>query len=145
MTRIEQLQKLVEFALTAPKNQNFTVILGELKPHEVIEIEKKTGLNLEGYTHIVDRFAVGHTLKVHGNEKEEALRGQVAVTPQDFKKIPRILKTDNIVYQGKNSKGLDCILYEAIIGNTYYYVVEVRTKRKQLAMTTMYKRKPRKK
>ena len=145
MTRMEQIAQLVEFTLTAPKDKNFTVVLGKLKAHEVLAIEKKAGINLEGYTHIVDRFAVGHTLKLHGNDKEEALRGQIAVTPADFKKIPRILKCENIVYLGKNSKGLDCILYEAIIGNIFYYVVEVRTKRKHLAMATMYKRKPRKK
>lgn len=145
MTKIEKIAKLVEFTLTAPKEKNLVVNLGELKPHEVVAIEKTTGIDLTGYIHVIDRFAVGHTLKVHGDEKEESLRGQIAVTPADFKKIPRILKSDNIIYQGKNSKGLDCILYEAVIGSIFYYVVEVRTKRKHLAMATMYKRKPRKK
>lgn len=40
MTKIEKIAKLVEFTLTAPKEKNLVVNLGELKPHEVVAIEK---------------------------------------------------------------------------------------------------------
>lgn len=145
MTRLEQIRQLVAFAINAPKNQNRIVKLGALKEHEVERIEKLTGFNLAGYERILDRFAIGHTLKIHGDVEVEAERGQVAVTDKDFEKIPRILKTENIIFIGQNKKGKDLFLYEAVIGNTFYYVEEIRTRRKQLAMVSMYKRKPRKK
>lgn len=145
MTRLEQINALIFFSKTAPKNENRIVKLGQLKPHEVKRIQDITGFNLEGYERIVDRFAVGHTLKVHGDQEGEALRGQIAVTEADFLKLPRIIKSENIIYAGKNKRGQDCLLYEATIGNIFYYVEEIRKGRKQLAMVTMFKRKPKKK
>ena len=72
----------------------------------------------------------------------EAKRGQIAITEEDFELVPIIVKSQNIIHVSKNKIGNDLILYEAIIKDTFYYVEEVRKGRKELCMTTMYKRKP---
>ncbi|MFN8264107.1 MAG: hypothetical protein U0T07_11305 [Chitinophagales bacterium] len=69
------------------------------------------------------------------------LRGQIAVKETDFILIPEILKSENIIYSNKDKIGNDCLLYQAEIDSVYYYIVEIRTGKKQLAMQTMYKRK----
>ena len=105
-------------------------------------LELKTGFKLSGYKRIIDKFSINHTLKNHGNIKTEALRGQIAITDEDFELIPEIMLSKNIIHTSKNNMGNDLILYEAIIENTFYYVEEVRKGKKELCTTTMYKRKP---
>jgi hypothetical protein len=56
--------------------------------------------------------------------------------------IPQIVSSENIIWVGKNKLGRDCLLYEAIIDEVFYYVEEIRVGRKGLAMNTLYKRKP---
>ena len=91
---------------------------------------------------MVDKFAINHTIKKHGDAVQEKLRGQIAITNEDFELIPKINKSKNIIHLSKNKFGNDVLLYEAVIKDTFYYVEEVRTGKKELCMTTMYKRKP---
>ncbi len=85
--------------------------------------------------------SINHSIKQHGNRKKEKLRGQIAITPEDFELVPQIVKSKNVIFAGKNRLGHDCLLYQARINNTYYYIEEIRTGRKHLALNTFYKRK----
>lgn len=141
MTRKQKIRKLVEFATKDKSTSNQIVLIGELTDTDVTLLKAKTGFNLAGYSRIIDKSAVKHTLDFHGNPKTENARGQIAVVAEDFELIPEILKSKNVIFSGKNKLGRDCLLYEAHIGNTYYYVEEIRTGRKHLALQTLYKRK----
>ena len=141
MNTTNAIKKLVSFALTNKTNVNKIVSLGLITPKEAIILKAKTGFSLEGYERVIDIFSIKHTLKNHGNEKAEKLRGQIAVTESDFEKIPDIIKSENVIFTGKNKQGKTCLLYEAKLGNTYYYIEEIRTGRKNLMLNTLYKRK----
>lgn len=96
-----------------------------------------------GYSHVIDGFAVRHTLKTHGDARGEAARGQLPVTEADFQYIPEVVRQyDTVFNAGKNGVGRDVIRYEKNIGDdTVFVVEEVRSKRNQLAFQTMWKRK----
>ena len=142
MTNQEEIAALVDFALTDKTNKNRVVRFGEIDDLQAIAIHDKTEIDVSGYTRIIDVYGVKHTFIQHGNPTTEAKRGQIAVTKEDFLLIPQIVLTENIIYSGKNKIGKDCLLYEAIINDIFYYVEEIREGRKELAMTTLYKRKP---
>ena len=107
-------------------------------------IEKQIGLKLVGVERIMDTSAIRHTLRNHGSESTEAPRGQVAVSLDDFGRIPLILKEpDNITYWGKNALKQDVFLYEKKIGDIYFVgeAVKVVSAGNKLVFQTMYKRK----
>lgn len=88
------------------------------------------------------RPVYGTRLKKHGKARAEAARGQIAVTPDDFKLIPQIVSApDGIDRVGVSGIGRALIRHTKRIGDAYYVVEEVRTGRKTLALETMYKRK----
>ncbi|MEQ1554090.1 MAG: hypothetical protein ABL929_07925 [Ferruginibacter sp.] len=133
MTKKEIIKKLVLFSIKDKTVQNKIVGLGIVSDTQAVMLKAKTGFNLAGYKRVIDKYAIKHTLKKHGNEKQEKLRGQIAVTEKDFENIPEIVQSQNVIFSGKNRQGKDCLLYEAKIGNTYYYVEEIRTGKKAIS------------
>lgn len=107
-----KIKELVQFARTRKNAINRYVEIDKVTDKEAALIKLKTELDVKGYTHIIDKSAINHTLKHHGNDKQEKLRGQIAVTENDFLLIPEILKSENIIYTGKSKLGKDCILYQ---------------------------------
>ena len=107
-----------------------------------LDIIHLTHLGLENYTHILDNFSVIHAFKKHGNAQKEVLRGQIAIEIIDFQHIQIIISEyDEIIYGQMNDTGNRLIKYvKAIEGVNYFYVVEIRTGRKEFAMQTFYKR-----
>ena len=138
----KEIKDLVEFAINSknPINSKLQISIIDALEAEILEI--KTGFKLIGFKRIIDKLGINHTLKNHGNEAIEKRRGQIAITEEDFELVPKIVKSENIIHVSKNKLGNDMILYEAIIKDVFYYVEEVRKGRKELCMTTMYKRKP---
>ena len=98
------------------KSKKLSLEIGIVTTKEAEKIKLLTNLNVNGYKRIIDNYGVLHTLKNHGNVKLEESRGQIAITENDFTKIPSIVKTDNIIYSGKDRLGNDIILYEKKIG-----------------------------
>jgi hypothetical protein len=90
----------------------------------------------------VDNFGIIHTFKKHGNRYQEQLRGQIAIEIEDFKHIENIISEyDAMTYGEVNDMGNMLIKYvKAIAGINYFYVVEIRTGRKEIALQTFYKR-----
>ena len=138
----KEIKDLVEFAINSKNPINSKLQISIIDEFEAEISEIKTGFKLIGFKRIIDKFGINHTLKNHGNEAIEERRGQIAITEEDFELVPKIVKSENIIYVSKNKIGNDIILYEAIIKDVFYYVEEVRKGRKGLCMTTMYKRKP---
>lgn len=93
-----------------------------MTPEEAELIDLKTGITVKGFTRKRDRSGFIHNIKNRGNERIEALRGQIAVTNTDFEKILKIGKSESLIYPDKAKIGLDCILYETTINNTFYFV-----------------------
>lgn len=97
-------------------------------------------INLTGYKHVVDHFAIRHTIKNHGDAKKESSRGQVAVTLDDFFLIKKVINKPDKISVEKNRRGQLTLVYEKKIGDVYIYIEEVRT-HKELVMASMRKRK----
>lgn len=138
----KEIRELVEFAIKSKDSINKKVQINIIEEQEAKILALKTGFDLLGFKRIIDKSGINHTLQLHGNEKMEQSRGQIAVTVKDFQLIPDIVKSENVIYSGKSKLGLDCILYEIVIQDTYYYVEEIRNGKKELCLKSMYKRKP---
>jgi hypothetical protein len=104
-------------------------------------IKAKTGLDVTGYAHGVDSFAIAKILKDHGTARTEHPRGQSPVTRDDFLKIPDIVAHfDDVEYVGKDGTGNnDLIRYRKRYNGNTYYVEEVRSKRRELMAKTLWK------
>ncbi|MER2492325.1 LPD38 domain-containing protein [Catenovulum sediminis] len=111
-----------------------------VKKEESDKLEQIINQSVDGYKHVVDTSAINHTFRKHGNQSTEEKRGQIAVTEKDFNRIPEIVANpDEITNAGKDDLGNQLIRYRKAFNGTTYYVEEVRSKRKELAMKTMWK------
>ena len=92
---------------------------------------------------VLDNYGVRHTIKQHGNPTQEAKRGQIAVTLEDFEKIVLITsQPDNIFADGRNKIGRDVLVFVKVIdGIGYRHVEEIRGKHKLVATDSMRKKK----
>lgn len=108
------------------KNDDW-VIIGVVDNAEAQLIEKKTGLNVAGFSRMIDVSAIRHAKKRHPNLEDA-----------DFCLIPLIVSTYDKIEKGDNELS---IVYAKSFENTYYYVEYVRSGRKRLAMKTFYKTK----
>lgn len=143
MTEIkDEIRELIKSALQGKTNKNKKVLLRIVDENEAVLLKAKTGLKLLDYRHVIDVYGINHTLKNHGDARKEAARGQIAVQWEDFEKIPEIINSENVIYSEKTNRGNDVLLYQAVIDDTYFYAVEVRSGRKELCIQSMYKRKP---
>jgi len=109
-------------------------------------LQKIIDFNFEGYSHTIDRSGINHILNHHG-KKRENLRGQKVLIEEDFFKILEVIKNYDSVQRPLNQKGKyaksitgnDLILYIKTFDNEIiHYVSEVRTGRKELALSTMW-------
>jgi|GEM_PF-2220325 len=121
-------------------------VIRPVTKEEAQTIKEKTGIEVdENFQHTIDNYAINHILKKHGDQTKEAQRGQIGVTKSEIELIPDIIENyDTIENGGKNDIGRDTVIYTKTYSDgTTYVVEEVRTKRKELALNTMYKRKNR--
>ncbi|MBO4595493.1 MAG: hypothetical protein J5632_02640 [Bacteroidales bacterium] len=93
------------------------------------------------WKHTIDNSAVRHAIKVHGESTEE-LRGQVKITAADLIGIPEIIAGYDSVRVEINKRSQYVLIYsKSMADGTVIYVEEVRNGRKELATSTIYKRK----
>ena len=135
----QQFRKLYEYALENKSNEKQVVQYGKVDEITAQFLQQETGLQLNGFVHQVDNYAVRHIMHSHGDAEVEGQRGLVAVTLNDLLLIPDIVERPNEVrFVGKNKHGLDVILPKTINGCLCY--LEVRTKHPVLAANTFYKK-----
>jgi len=104
-------------------------------------IARLTGKNVRGFKYSVSNQAIRHTLKNHGNAKVEAARGQLAVTPDDFRQLPAIVRTGALRSAGPHrSPHQRVVVTNEIEGLGYYAVFEVKTGKERLELWTMRKK-----
>ncbi|MCH5234455.1 MAG: hypothetical protein J1E16_04115 [Muribaculaceae bacterium] len=99
------------------------------------------GIDIDNtYKHVIDNYAINHALKKHGGETERK-RGQIPLEDKDFEKVEEVVANyDSITIDRNGSK--EIIKYQKTYPDgTTYYIEEVRSGRKELAMVTMYKHK----
>lgn len=137
----QELKDFIQKAKANP-NERTKINVGEVSA-KLQQDAKAHGVDLTGYTHDLDVSGTRHAYKNHGNEKTEASRGQIAITDEDFEKIPDIVDDyDDIEFEEEDKKGTPLIKYRKNFDdNSTYYVEEIRTKHNKLTIKTMYKTK----
>ncbi len=102
---------------------------------------KNVGLTLDGFEHGLDADAVRHANAAHSDAKSEKNRGLVAITDEDFEKIPLVVsEPDRVVFGAKSGDGLDQLFYiKKMNDGSIVHVEEVRTGRKRLAAVSLRK------
>lgn len=119
------------------------VVVADVSDQEASDLLQKTGIALKGkYRHVVDQSALSHVRNEHGDPETEESRGLIAITEADIERIPEILQSPDLIEDGgKQSTGLDTIRYTKRFNGETIYVEEVRRKRRDLALLTMFKKK----
>ena len=137
------LLELVKYAFSDVSNKLKTIKLHDLESQEISFLENLLSGKFAGYKRTIDNYAIVHTHNKHGQASKEISRGQIAVLVSDYLLIPKIADNPDKVSVGEKSNiGTELIIYEKqMSGIDYFYVEEVRKKRKSLAMKTLYKRK----
>jgi len=136
---VNEIAQLVPIA-KANKTEKSAVRFNIVDEQQALKLKEKTGFELSGYKHTVDSSGINHAFKKHGDTKAEALRGQIAVTDDDFALIPDIVENyDDVKYVGKDKKGQDIIRYQKAYNGTTYFTEEIRNKRKELVLKSLWK------
>lgn len=95
-------------------------------------------IDVSGFMHTADEYAARHTFKEHGNQAIEAARGNIAITADDWGRIPDILAApDRVEYAGLNKIKNPVIRFTKFDGEQTYYVEEVLKGRSRLAAATL--------
>lgn len=123
-----EFKKGIEELIRADKTRVKKIDIGPVSS-QLVQAAKAHNIDIYGYRHNIDNSAINHTLKRHGNKKMEESRGQIAVTAEDFLKIPEILNNpDYIAFGAKNKKGLDLIVYgKNMPDGSSIYIEEIRS------------------
>jgi len=141
-----KITAFVRRLLSNRKNEFAKLKLGKVSDKEVQRIEEELGIDLTDFERVLDNSGINHAFKKHGNPKTESLRGQVAITPEDFEKILEIVQNPDLVeYRDKNAIGHDVILYEKTYEAIYCYMEGIRESkkknRKEVYLETFFKKK----
>lgn len=145
---LQKAKKLVRELLgkikSDPSNSIEKTVLGSVTQEGAAFLSGLTGLEITSeYNHIIDRSSINHVIRKHSDKESEDNRGQIAITEQDFERIPEILNNpDDIVGGSQTKAGLEAITYiKEIEDGSFIYLEEVRTGKKELCLTTMRKMK----
>jgi phage-related protein (TIGR01555 family) len=128
---------LYEYALSGKSNEQKKVIYGKVGRIEADKLKDDTGLNVEGYSRIIDNYAIKHINREHRDERSESSRGQKAVGADDIARIPEIITDYDRAEKITTKLGKDGIGYWKRINGTIYYVEELRTGQKELAAVSL--------
>jgi hypothetical protein len=141
MKIVKTLNELIELSLSGT-NELVKYEIGTLHKKQAKWIFEMLKLSVQDFTIIVDNYAIKHIVNHHGNSATETSRGQIAIILRDFMQFPTILyHPDKFSYVGINRLKNHMFLYEKTGIAQYYCLAELRTKRKELAVQTLYKRK----
>ncbi|MBD5257612.1 MAG: hypothetical protein HDS52_02830, partial [Barnesiella sp.] len=146
-TREEQrsaISRIIDFAKSV-KNRVERAVIGGITKRQAKDFADN-GIEVDDtWVHSFESSAVAHNQKHHGDPRIEERMGQIAITPEDYARIPDILESYDHITKSPNrsrSTGNEVIIYEKEFGDGYvYYLEEKRESRKSLAFQTMYKKK----
>jgi len=140
-----QIAKLIEYAKTDVTNTHQEINFGNVPNFQAQEINLKTGIKVNGAIKVISSSGIIHTIKRHGNDKEETARGQKGITDADFELIPSILANPDTINKGiVTGRGDQSIVFVKRV-NSYDYHAVMAVKKKNdhitLFFTTMYAKK----
>lgn len=114
-------------------------IIDETIDDELLKLAAQHNIDLTGYKHVIATSGIQHAEKRHGKQSED----RTPLSLEDYLLVPYIIKERDKVEMSpqKDVKHHNRVLiYTKQIGDTYYYVEEVRMKNKSLAFKSLRKR-----
>lgn len=134
------MRLLVRTALRRKEGNRAFIEIAPVSDEVAQRVKQETGLDVAGFAHSLDESGVRHIFQKHGNAKAEAARGQVAVTEEDFARLPDVVAQPDKISRGRDTDdGKPTVVFEKRMGDTVYYVQEVRNRRGKLAAKTLWK------
>ncbi len=129
-----------ELLVVAKSNQQLAskerVALHAVSPKEATDIEKLTGVKVDGRAHIIQGSTLIHILNGHGVEPRS---GQLPLTANDIERLSEVLTTfDDVQSLGKNKSGNELLRFKKRV-NGHIFVVEEARGDRTLAVLTAYK------
>ena len=116
-------------------------IIDETIDDELLELAAKHNIDLTGYKHVIETSGIQHSENRHGKQSKD----REPLSLEDYLLVPYIIKERDMVEMSpqRDVRHRNRILiYTKQIGDTYYYVEEVRMKNKSLAFKSLRKRQP---
>lgn len=116
-------------------------IIDENIDDELLELAARHGIDLTGYKHVIETTGIQHSEKRHGSKSED----RMPLSLQDYLLVPYIIKERDKVEMSPQRDVMHhnrILIYTKRIGDTYYYVEEIRMKNKSLAFKSLWKRQP---
>ncbi len=146
-TREEQrsaINRVIDFAKNV-KDRVERAIIGGITKRQAKDFADN-GIEVDDtWVHSFESSAVNHNQKRHGNQRIEDRTEQIAISQEDYARIPEILESYDRVSKSPNrsrSTGNEVIIFEKEFDDGYvYYLEEKRDRRKSLSFQTMYKKK----
>ena len=143
-----EILKLIENVTNGSYLQQDKVMLGIVPDNIAKEIQQLTGVNVQGFKIAVEARQISHILKDHGKfgTSDHSMANDTDIAKMEY----TMRDPDEISYGGKTqaywtvkngkSKTADTILYEKVIGEKSYYVVQATpdTKAKTLFVVTAF-------
>ncbi len=118
---------------------------GRLQVKDLVLLKTLTGKDCSGFVRTLDKFAVRHVFKNHSDEGKERSRGQLPIVQEDFLLIEIVVSEYDLVFSEINKLGNLILHYEKDFEHfRLIYVEEIRNKRREVALQTLYKQKTRK-
>jgi lipid A disaccharide synthetase len=136
---LDDIHRVVE-AAKRPGHAPQKAVIGDVNPW-IVDAARERGHDLQGYHHVMDGSAVRHTMKKHGDAAAEGKRGQVAITEDDFVRVPDIVASpDSVILGSRNHIGRDQVIsIKRMLDGSTIYVAEIRRRKRELATVSMWK------
>ena len=110
-----------------------------MSEEEAARLLAQTGLDLRGYTHMIDKSAINHIFKNHGVGREWRQQ-HIPVTEEDILRVPEIVANpDSSKKLPQKSRDIECIEHKKRDDGITFIVEEVRTGKKRLALKSIHK------
>ena len=136
-----EVENLIHRAFVDGQRPPYVVEFAPVSDALAAQVKSAAHLDVDGFRHSLDVFAVRHIFNEHGNSLAEELRGNIAVTREDLKMLPQILaEPDGVEFSAVEPRGFKRLIVRKRINGYFFTVEEVRGKNHQLQIVTCYKK-----
>lgn len=109
---------------------NGRLFLGKIKSSEAVKIKEKTDVSAFGKSLVLTSDEIKHIFKQHGNQMAENLRGQEAITLNNFSSIlETIISPSDVIPETDNNGAISLVFSKVINGKTTAVTIVSEKKR----------------
>lgn len=127
-------------------SSNAKLYFGKIGKDLANKIKKEINIDIENYNVSLQANVIRHIFKNHGEKNLENKRGQIVISKEDFKLIPKIISEyDKLEKVGITENNNIAISFEKQIENKYFLITYISDKKHNLEVKTMWKIKVSKK